>query len=226
MSAPNKLALFDCDGTLIDSQHDIVEAMNRAFAAVKLDPPSRPRVLSIIGLSLPRAMAHLVPHADAEFHEHLSEQYRIAFRTMRAAGRVAEPLYPGIAELLGSLEEQGWMLGVATGKSDRGLQSCLTNHGLIDKFVTLQTADRHPSKPHPSMAHTAIAEAGASPDTTVIIGDTSFDMQLAQNAGTAALGVSWGYHEAEELLAAGAHAVALDMDDLARHIAAHDFARS
>lgn len=226
MSAPNKLALFDCDGTLIDSQHDIVEAMTRAFAAVKLDPPGRHRVLSIIGLSLPRAMAQLVPHADAEFHEHLSEQYRQAFRAMRAAGGVAEPLYPGIAELLASLEQQGWMLGVATGKSDRGLHSCLTTHGLIDKFVTLQTADRHPSKPHPSMAHTAIAEAGASPETTIIIGDTSFDMQLAQNAGTRAIGVAWGYHDVDELLASGADAVALDMDDLARHIAAHDFARS
>jgi phosphoglycolate phosphatase len=224
MSAPNKLALFDCDGTLVDSQHDIVEAMYRSFAAVQLEPPSRPRILSVIGLSLERAMARLLPEAENDFHEYLAEQYRIAFRQMRQAGGVAEPLYPGIAELLHRLDEQGWMLGVATGKSDRGLQSCLTAHGLIDRFVTLQTADRHPSKPHPAMAHAAMAEAGAAPETTVIIGDTSYDMELARNAGTRALGVAWGYHEVGELLEAGAEAVALDMDELARHIAAHDFA--
>lgn len=222
MSQPNRLALFDCDGTLIDSQHDIVEAMNRAFRAVALDIPSRADILSIIGLSLPAAMARLVPNADSDFHDHLSEQYKVAFRAMRTEGGVGEPLYPGIAELIQDLDEQGWMLGVATGKSDRGLQICLTNHGLIDKFVTLQTADRHPSKPHPSMALQAMAEAGAAPETTVMIGDTSFDILMAHNAGMRAIGVTWGYQSADELHDAGAHAVAVDMEQLRRHIAGHD----
>jgi len=222
VSQPNRLALFDCDGTLIDSQHDIVEAMNRAFGAVKLDMPSRADILSIIGLSLPAAMARLVPNADSDFHDHLSEQYKVAFRAMRTEGGVGEPLYPGIAELIQDLDEQGWMLGVATGKSDRGLQICLTNHGLIDKFVTLQTADRHPSKPHPSMALQAMAEAGAAPETTVMIGDTSFDILMAHNAGMRAIGVTWGYQSADELHDAGAHAVAVDMEQLRRHIAGHD----
>jgi phosphoglycolate phosphatase len=222
MSAPNKLALFDCDGTLIDSQHDIVEAMNRTFQAVKLDPPPRAQVLSIIGLSLPFAMARLLPHTDEAFHHHLSDKYREAFRAMRQANGVSEPLYPGVAKLIHDLHDKGWMLGVATGKSDRGLNLCLTKHGLIDRFATLQTADRHPSKPHPAMAHAAIVEADASPETTVMIGDTSFDIQMAQNAGIRSIGVTWGYHSEAELREAGANAVAVDMDALSRHITGHD----
>lgn len=222
MSAPARLALFDCDGTLVDSQHDIVAAMTDAFVAERLDPPGRADILSIIGLSLPYAVARLLPDADDALCDRLAEHYKVAFRAMRARGAVAEPLYPGIPALLDALRADGWQLGVATGKSDRGLDLCLRAHGLRDHFVTLQTADRHPSKPHPAMAHAAMDEAGAAPHTTVMIGDTSFDMAMARAAGTRALGVTWGYHEPEELLRAGAHAVAVDMDDLARHIAGHD----
>lgn len=220
MSAPNRLALFDCDGTLVDSQHAIVEAMNRAFESVRLEPPSRAATLSIIGLSLPLAMARLLPDAEPDFHDRLAEGYKLAFQAMRRDKAVREPLYPGIAALIRDLDEAGWMLGVATGKSDRGLDLCLTHHGLRDRFVTLQTADRHPSKPHPSMVLQAMAEAGAAPETTVMIGDTSYDMEMAANAGVRGLGVLWGYHDAAELQDAGASAIAMDMDELARHIAA------
>jgi phosphoglycolate phosphatase len=106
------------------------------------------------------------------------------------------------------------MLGVATGKSDRGLFHCLESHGLLDHFVTLQTADRHPSKPHPSMIEHAMAEAGADAAVTVMIGDTSFDMAMGVNAGVRALGVDWGYHTPEELMAAGAEMVVTDMEQL------------
>jgi len=106
------------------------------------------------------------------------------------------------------------VLGVATGKSDRGLRSCLVTHGIFDLFVTLQTADRHPSKPHPSMIEQAMAEAGAAPQDTVMIGDTGFDMAMARAAGVRALGVAWGYHEPAELIAAGAEAVAHDPTEL------------
>lgn len=218
--APNRLVLFDCDGTLVDSQHNIVEAMNRCFDSHSLTPPGRHQVLSVIGLSLPLAMARLVPDAEADFHDHLAEQYKLAFQAMRRENGVEEPLYPGIAELIAQLADEGWMLGVATGKSDRGLNLCLTHHGIIGHFVTLQTADRHPSKPHPSMALLAMAEAGAVPETTVMIGDTSYDMEMAANAGMRGIGVDWGYHSVEELLEAGAHGVAVDAADLARHIAA------
>ncbi|MGD9812406.1 MAG: HAD-IA family hydrolase [Sphingobium sp.] len=221
MSLPaNRLALFDCDGTLVDSQHNIVEAMVRCFEAQKLTPPGRHEILAVIGLSLPHVMARLVPGGEADYHDFLASEYKLAFQAMRAGGAVAEPLYPGIAALMEQLVAEGWMLGVATGKSDRGLRLCLEGHGIHDHFVTLQTADRHPSKPHPSMAMLAMSEAGATPETTVMIGDTSYDMEMAANAGMRGIGVGWGYHTPAELIAAGACAVAVDMDDLARHIAA------
>lgn len=212
------LALFDCDGTLVDSQHSICAAMARAFDAVKLPAPDRPAILSVVGLSLPHAMAKLLPEADDAFHNHVSDQYRDAFRAMRSEGDVSEPLYEGIAELLDILLARGWLLGVATGKSDRGLNLCLTQHGILDRFVTLQTADRHPSKPHPGMLMEAMAEAGAVPETTVMIGDTTYDIEMGVSAGVRAIGVNWGYHLPDELIEAGAVAVAVDSVDLGRHI--------
>ena len=138
-------------------------------------------------------------------HAALADAYKRTFFALRSDGALdAEPLYEGIAEAITALDADGWLLGVATGKSDRGLLRVLDHHGLRHHFVTLQTADRHPSKPHPSMLETAMAEAGAAPETTVMIGDTSFDMQMAAAAGAHALGVAWGYHPPEELMAAGA----------------------
>ncbi|CCW19742.1 Similar to phosphoglycolate phosphatase,clustered with ribosomal large subunit pseudouridine synthase C [Sphingobium indicum BiD32] len=216
----NPLVVFDCDGTLVDSQHSICTAMARAFEEAKLSAPDRFAILSVVGLSLPHAMARLLPDAEADFHDHLSERYKLAFQAMRRENAVSEPLYPGIADLVHDLDRAGWLLGVATGKSDRGLALCLTHHGLIDRFITLQTADRHPSKPHPSMLLTAMAEAGAAPDTTVMIGDTSFDIDMGAAAGVRSIGVAWGYHAPDELIAAGAQAVAMDSAQLRGHIGA------
>ncbi|GLV25570.1 HAD-IA family hydrolase [Sphingobium sp. Cam5-1] len=216
----NRLAVFDCDGTLVDSQHSICAAMTLAFEGEKLTAPDRTSILSVVGLSLPLAIARLLPEAEADFHDHLSESYKRAFQQMRRDNAVSEPLYPGIAALIRELDADGWLLGVATGKSDRGLNLCMAHHGIDAHFVTLQTADRHPSKPHPSMLLTAMAEAGASPETTVMIGDTSYDIDMALSAGARALGVGWGYHLPADLIAAGAHAVAMDSDELRNHIRA------
>ena len=210
----NRLALFDCDGTLVDSQASIVRAMDACFEAHGLTPPERHAIRRIVGLSLPEAMRALLPEAEPELHASLTDGYKAAFFQHRADGLVEEPLFEGIAEVLERLEASGWLLGVATGKSDRGLRLCLERHGLHARFVTLQTADRHPSKPHPAMLHAAIAEAGASPQTTVMIGDTSFDMMMAREGGAHALGVAWGYHAPEELRAAGAAAVVQTADAL------------
>lgn len=216
----NRLVVFDCDGTLVDSQHSICAAMVRAFEGAKLPPPDRQAILSVVGLSLPRAIARLLPDEAADFHDHLSDAYKRAFHDLRRNEAVSEPLYPGMADLIAALEAQGWLLGVATGKSDRGLDLCLAHHGLREKFVTLQTADRHPSKPHPSMLIEAMAEAGAAPETTVMIGDTVFDIDMGIAAGVRSIGVGWGYHAPEALWAAGAHAVAMDSVALHRHIGA------
>ena len=210
----NRLALFDCDGTLVDSQATICDAMEAAFASHDLPPPGRGDIRRVVGLSLSHAIRQLLPDGTDETVNGMVEAYKTAFHQARAAGRVHERLYPGLADLLGRLDEAEWLLGVATGKSDRGLKHCLETHGLAGRFVTLQTADRHPSKPHPAMAVLAMEEAGAAPGTTAMIGDTGYDMQLAQNAGCRAIGVDWGYHDAHELLAAGAQCVVSSMDEL------------
>lgn len=211
----NRLALFDCDGTLVDSQANICRAMESCFAVSRLDPPPREAIRRIVGLSLVPAIAQLLPEAEARQHEAMAEDYKRAFFAMRASGALdPEPLFDGVADAIEALDASGWLLGVATGKSDRGLTHILEHHGLAHRFVTLQTADRHPSKPHPSMVQAAMAEAGASPETTAVIGDTSFDMMMARAAGAHAIGVAWGYHTMHELLEAGAghvveHAAAL-----------------
>ena len=201
----NRLAIFDCDGTLVDSGATIHRALVTAFEAHGLDcpPPSVSR--RVIGLSLVEAMAVLAPQAN---HEALSRTYKEAFFNMRQGGYVEEPLFQGILPLLDALEAEGWLLAVATGKSDRGLRHCLESHGIRARFVSLQTADRHPSKPHPGMALAAIAEAGAVPQRSVVVGDTSFDIRMARAAGAGAIGAGWGYHEPQELAEAGAHGVA------------------
>jgi phosphoglycolate phosphatase len=210
----NKLALFDCDGTLVDSQHNIIQCMDAAFVRAGLVPPTRAATRQIVGLSLVPAMQALLPAAPPALHKQLAEDYKTAFLTMRAKGDVDEPLFDGIVAALDALEAAGWLLGVATGKSDRGLDLCLRHHGLRDRFVTLQTADRHPSKPHPSMAYQAMAEAGAAPHNSIMIGDTSFDMAMGRAAGARSLGVDWGYHDADDLWAAGAFHIASHPDQI------------
>lgn len=204
----NRLAIFDCDGTLVDSQHNICAAMDACFVAAGLEPPPPERTRRVVGLSLVEAMREMLPEAEPDVHAALAEDYKRAFQSLRARGLEAEPLYDGIAELIDALEADGWLLAVATGKSDRGLALCLEHHGLARRFVSLQTADRHPSKPHPSMIETAMAEAGAAPALTVMIGDTSYDMAMARAVGVGAVGVAWGYHEPHLLIEAGAHHVA------------------
>jgi phosphoglycolate phosphatase len=211
----NRLALFDCDGTLVDGAHNICLAMEECFAAAGLEPPPRERTRRVVGLSLVEAMREMLPEAGEAAHLALAEQYKRAFHRLRERGMVDEPLFEGVAEALDALEREGWLLGVATGKSDRGLSLCLECHGLTRRFATLQTADRHPSKPHPSMIEQAMADAGSSPATTMMIGDTSYDMAMARAAGATAIGVAWGYHDAEELFAAGAHHIAVHPLDIA-----------
>jgi phosphoglycolate phosphatase len=216
----NRLALFDCDGTLVDSQANICLAMEECFARAGLAPPERERTRRVVGLSLVEAMEAMLPEAGHDVHRALAEDYKLAFQRLRGRGLVEEPLFEGVADLLDALEGDGWLLGIATGKSDRGLGRCLDCHGLGRRFVTLQTADRHPSKPHPSMVEAALAEAGADPERSMMIGDTSFDMAMAKSAGVAAIGVAWGYHPSEELLAAGADYIARHPSEIAQLVKA------
>ncbi|MBT2134586.1 HAD-IA family hydrolase [Croceibacterium sp. LX-88] len=209
-----RLAVFDCDGTLSDGQAAVCQAMVTAFGDAGLPTPDLHQVRRSVGLSLPQAIARLAPDAPPEIQANAVEAYKTAFRGARLDGSLHEPLFEGIPALLARLRVAGWLLGVATGKSDRGLRSCLQTHGVFDLFLTLQTADRHPSKPHPAMLEAAMAEALAAPADTVMIGDTVYDIDMARSAGCRAIGVSWGYHAPEELIAAGAETVVQTPEDL------------
>lgn len=209
-----RLAVFDCDGTLVDGQADVLWAMARAFESARLPAPDPGEVRRLVGLSLPVAIRELAPGADHSRQVELTENYKTAFRNRREEGLLHEPLYDGIADLLRHLHSTGWSLAVATGKSDRGLTACLAGHGLTDLFVSLQTADRHPSKPHPAMLEAALFEAGALPHEAVMVGDTSFDMQMGRAANVRTIGVAWGYHSVDDLRATGADCVADTMADL------------
>ncbi|MBB3878327.1 HAD-IA family hydrolase [Sphingomonas pseudosanguinis] len=210
-----RLALFDCDGTLVDSQANICLAAVEAFTMAGLTPPPAPAIRRIVGLSLVEAMQVLAPTLGEDMHRQLASDYKAAFFRLRTEGAMEpEPLFDGIPALLDHLAAQGWLMGVATGKSDRGLARVLAEHGLAHHFITLQTADRHPSKPDPSMVLAAMAESGVAAGDVAMIGDTSFDMAMGKAAGAFAVGVAWGYHDVHELVRAGADVVAQEVADL------------
>ncbi|WP_282603650.1 HAD-IA family hydrolase [Paracoccus sp. PARArs4] len=212
-----RLVVFDVDGTLIDSQALIHHAMSEAFEGEGLAALPKTQVLSIVGLSLPVAVARLAPDLPGDMQGRIVEGYKRAFM----AGRKAQPapLYPGARACLDRLgARDDLMLAVATGKSRRGLDAMIAHHGLENRFLSLQTADGHPSKPHPAMLQAAMSECGAEPARTVMIGDTSFDMEMARGAGATGLGVAWGYHDSDMLWQAGASRIAPDFAELERMI--------
>ncbi len=210
-----RLIIFDCDGTLVDSQHLIVAAMEQAFEAAKRPPPPRDDILGIVGLSLPEAIWRLSGGDDEEAVMKISDGYRNAFGALRQDPENNEPMYEGAREAILHLSEHdNIVLGIATGKSRRGVDRLLDRFDLTPCFSTIQTADDAPSKPHPGMIERAIDETGASAANTVMIGDTTFDMEMARNAGVRGLGVSWGYHPVNLLEQAGVHGIADDYQAL------------
>jgi len=215
-----RLVLFDCDGTLVDSQHLIVATMDDAFRTCGLPPPTRARTLSIVGLSLAEAMIELVPSAKPYDIQRLVAAYRDGATRVRASG-IEDTLYEGAAETVARLAGRNdTVLGVATGKSHRGVLRLFDHHGWHDHFATIQTADNNPSKPHPGMIVSAMSETGAAPGTTVMIGDTTYDMIMARAAGCRAIGVTWGYHAEADLVRAGAHEIVRDYAGLERVLGA------
>lgn len=210
------LVLFDCDGTLIDSQHVIHTAMSRAFQLQGLVPPGREMVRGVVGLSLDAAISRLSPELDPERVAMVEQDYKASFFALREEPDhlSREPLFDGMADLVRDLESRGIVLGVATGKAMRGLKHTLAMHGLDRHFTTLQTPDNAPGKPHPGMVLQAMAEVGAEPEQTVVIGDTTFDIDMAVAAGVSGLGVTWGYHPIAALEASGARAIADDAEHL------------
>lgn len=207
MSRPLRLVVFDVDGTLIDSQDSIHGAMASAFAALDAPLPPRHEVLAVVGLSLDHAMARLLPGTGPERIAEAVARYREAFLESRTrnGAEAGSPLYPGAREALDALHARDEvLLGVATGKARRGLDHATRAHGLDRFFVTRQTADRHPSKPHPAMLMAALAETGAEAGQAVMVGDTTYDIEMGRAAGFRTIAVGWGYHGPDALREAGA----------------------
>ena len=207
MSAPMipRLVLFDCDGTLVDSQAGIVTSMQTAFLSFGLIAPPPEGVKRVVGLSLDVAVRRLAPELGQSDALQIAGLYKETFRNLRLSGELQEPLYEGVKAAVLELDRPDTILGVATGKSRRGLFAVLERHGMQVRFQTLQTADDVAAgKPAPDMCLKACAETGIDPAATVVIGDTTFDMQMARSAGATPVGVAWGYHGVDELRDAGA----------------------
>lgn len=209
-----RLVLFDVDGTLVDSQHAIVGAAHRGADAVGLPRAPREAVLGIVGLSLPDAVAVLYPDAVPELQARMVAAYKQAYFDGRAEAE-QPPLFPGADQTMRALHARDEvLLGTATGMSRRGMNSVERIYGLKGLFATTQTADENPSKPNPAMVLAALADTGVDAGNAVFVGDTVYDMEAGRAAGVACVGVSWGYHSADDLTAAGADYVIDGFDAL------------
>lgn len=210
-----KLVMFDMDGTLIDTAALITEHMTTTFTHAGLEPPTPEQSRRVIGLSLPQAMLQLLRNDDVDMADKLAEDYRAHYRASLISSDGREGLFPGCREVLDLLHERpDTLLGIATGKGLNGVHRLTELHGIAGHFSTLQTPDHNPSKPHPGMMLRAMDELSADKSQTVIIGDTTFDIEMGKAAGTKTIGVAWGYHDPRELLSAGADILVENYADL------------
>ena len=207
-----KLAIWDMDGTIVDSRDVIQTAMQRAFEIMDLAPPAYEETRKVVGLGLDEACGKLAP--EGTDIAALTEAYRQAFVMRRNEPGFKEPLYDGAVDTLDRLTEQGWLIAMATGKSHRGIRAIFDMHPLERYFDTIWCADDGPGKPHPFMCEQAMAALGAEPHQTLIIGDAVHDIRMGLNAGIQTLGVSWGFGAAHELEAVGAHEIHHDFGSL------------
>lgn len=208
-----RLVIFDLDGTLIDSASFIVAAVEDAFRAAGESVPDERAIRSISGITAREGLAMLAPHASGEQIDFITNNYRTRYRS--GAGLHSEPLFKGALAALDRLQaDPEAILAVATGKSYGGATTLLERHGLIDRFLSVETPDHNRGKPDPQMIETAMAKAGIDRESTVMIGDTVHDMRMARSAKVGAIGVAWGYHQREELLDAGADVVLETFEEL------------
>lgn len=209
------LAIFDVDGTLVDSRRIISLAMDDAFIREGLTPPGYESTRKIVGLSLEVAIDRLAPEGvDHDGVLRLTEHYKNAFISYRKDPAMQSPLYDGAREVLDRLRREGWEMGIATGKSRRGLDAVIERMQLGPYFSAHFCADDGPSKPHPFMVEANLKALSRRPAEAVMIGDTSFDIHMAQAAKVATIGVDWGFHTREELGAAQADVIVSDMRGL------------
>lgn len=209
------LVIFDYDGTLVDSFVANHEAMVLAFKNFENPPPPEVNLCEMMGLPVAEQVVVLAPEARPDEWLALENSYR-----QHRLGRVdpPEPMFPGARACLDALNRDGILMAVATVKSAKGLRATLDRHGLHRHFVTQQTGDHHPGKQNPAMVLASLAEAGVDPENALVVGDTRFDMEMAVDAGVASFGAAWGYHNTQDLMAAGALAIAPDFTTLTEMI--------
>lgn len=191
------LLVFDWDGTLMDSEARIVACLRAAIDDLELESRDDASLKNIIGLGLAEAINTLYPGSDGKLHKEMVDRYRYHFLT---ANPTSSELFEGAEQTLKNLAEAGYLLAVATGKGRVGLDKVLDETGLGDYFHATRCSDETFSKPHPLMLEQLMDELGAEPSETLMIGDTEYDMQMASNACTAALAVSYGVHDRERLM--------------------------
>ena len=213
-----KLAIWDVDGTLVDSRLSIFEAAKAVYADIGLPAPSYDEIRQIVGLELREALGILLPDLAETGLDRAVAAYKTAFAARVNQPGYVEPLYPGAADLLERLRADGWLIAMATGKSRRGVEHIMAMHGWADLFDSTHCSDDGPGKPHPAMVLEAWRVLEADPVDTVMIGDTAHDMRMAKAAGVYAQGVSWGFHTAEEVQAGGADHIAHDFTSLDRQL--------
>ncbi len=211
------LIAFDWDGTLFDSTGIIVRCIQEAVRDVGGTVPSDQAAAYVIGLGLMQALAHAAPDVPKERYALLGERYRHHY--VRQQNRIS--LFEGVLPMLQSLRERGHLLAVATGKSRHGLDEALHSVELQGRFHGSRTADETAGKPHPRMLQELMAEFGTAPQRTLMIGDTTHDLQMALNAGCASVGVSYGAHEPHGFAALQPRAVVHTVDELQRWLLTH-----
>ncbi len=209
-----KLAVFDVDGTLVNSREAMTQAADTAFARLGRAPPPYEALRQIVGLNLVEGLAKLAPDLDSRGLEALATLFRSSFAELHRDPAFIEPLFEGAADLLDRLKREGWRIAMATGKSRRGVDTIIAMHRWADLFDSTHCSDDGPGKPHPSMLIEAMKVLGMDRRDTVMVGDTAFDMQMARSAGVRAVGVAWGFHTRQEVERGGADWIAESFEAL------------
>lgn len=209
-----RLAVFDLDGTLLDSAQSIVDGVLACWTHCGFPEPDPLAIRRIIGLPWEESIQALLPGAGAaEFKMVRDYHDEVARGTLPRPPR-NEALFPGALETLDRLEEAGYVLAIVTSRGNRRLVQLLEEQRIGHRFASIKTVDHGPGKPNPYLLLQAMEETGAMRERTVMVGDTTYDVMMARNAGTSAIGVSWGVHEPHELTAAGAHHVVEAFDHI------------
>ena len=211
-----KLALFDYDGTIVDSAGMIVQGAIEAFRICGLPDPDPQKVRENIGRPLAVALDVYMPVGYTVTPEQISEAYRSWYAEQGRLGLQNEPLYPGMVELIHELKSNDWLIGIATNKSRIGLTNGLAKHNLSNIFDITLSTDENIAKPNPAMALRAMKELGVEEKYSVIIGDTINDIGLGVNSGITSIGVTWGYNNRKLLMSAGANHLVNNAQDLSK----------